>query len=125
MKIIWVMLAGLLLIASVALAILVNAYFGVLGIVALALGFSVVSDFFVAHDKERSVDQGTANLHHEIVGREVVVKDEFAAHEHHFMGRVFLDGESWQATSSYLMTTGERAVIDVRVGLVLHVRRSE
>ncbi|MEE9253828.1 MAG: NfeD family protein, partial [Pseudomonadales bacterium] len=123
MKIVWITLAVLGFVASVFLAIAVNAYYGLLGLVALALGFSVLSDFFTARGMERSIDGGTGNLHHEIVGREVVVKDEFAPHEDQYMGRVFLDGESWQAISPHLMTTGEPAVIHARDGLVLHVQR--
>ena len=85
----------LALAASVVLALAVNAYY----------------------------EGGTAPRHHELVGREVVAKHGFTQDGSAYFGRVTLNGESWQAMSVDIVTSGETVVIHARVGLVLHVRR--
>ena len=68
---------ALALVASVVLALAVNAYFGFLGLLALGLGVWLLVDLATVREMERSIEGGTAPRHHELVGKEVVAKDGF------------------------------------------------
>ena len=114
---------ALALVASVVLALAVNAYFGFLGLLALGLGVWLLVDLATVREMERSIEGGTAPRHHELVGKEVVAKDGFKQDGSAYLGRVTLNGESWQAMSVDIVASGETVVIHARVGLVLHVRR--
>lgn len=116
---------ALALAASVVLALAVNAYYGFLGLIALGLGVWLLADLVTVRDMERSIEGGTAPRHHELVGREVVAKHGFTQDGSAYFGRVTLNGESWQAMSVDIVTSGETVVIHARVGLVLHVQRPQ
>ena len=116
-------LMAVALVASVVLALAVNAYYGLLGLIALGLGVWLAADVWTVRDMERSIEGGTAPRHHELVGKEAVAKDGFREDGGDYFGRVNLNGESWQAMSMDIVASGETVVIHARVGLVLHVRQ--
>ena len=67
-------LMAVALVASVVLALAVNAYYGFVSLVALGLGVWLAADVWTVRDMERSIEGGTAPRHHELVGKEAVAE---------------------------------------------------
>jgi membrane protein implicated in regulation of membrane protease activity len=113
-----------LLVAAVLLYALAQLYdFGVLEFVLIAIVIILISDFVLACNNERAIQQGKVKLHNDILGKDATVIEAFSPQDARFMGKVSLSGERWTANSSAALTEGEIVQVQAREGLVLSVER--
>ena len=112
------------LVAAVLLYALAQFYdFGTLEFILIAVVITLLSDFVLAWNNERAIQQGKVELHNDILRKDATVIETFSPADACFKGKVSLSGERWAANSSVPLTKGEIVQIQAREGLVLSVER--
>lgn len=112
------------LVAAVLLYALAQFYdFGTLEFILIAVVITLLSDFVLAWNNERAIQQGKVELYNDILRKDATVIETFSPADARFKGKVSLSGERWAANSSVALTKGEIVQIQAREGLVLSVER--
>jgi len=112
------------LVAAILLYALAQFYdFGVIEFILIAVFIIFLSDFVLAWNNERAIQQGKVKLHNAILGKDATVIETFSPADTYFEGNVSLSGERWAANSSAALTKGEIVQVQAREGLVLSVER--
>lgn len=97
---------------------------GIIEFVLAVLVVSVIGDFVLVWSNERSIADGTAKLHNEIVGKFAEADEDFQENSGQFKGKVHIGIECWAAISDSQILSGTKVRIIRRVGLVLNVEDS-